>query len=371
MDAELPNQIGSRWRAPASRRILLAEGLGCSLLFASGAIHLDLYLTGYRLIPRIGVLFLLQAASAFLLALTVLVLASLGHRVRLRGIEAETLGAGAAALFAVATLGGYLLSLWVGLFGFREVRTTAGMTAAAIEIMAFVALSWAVAMRSRRRLTRRLPLPLAAVAVLLLAVAEITATGGGSYAPTTPKEASGGSQVVVIIKNFAFHPDDPSARPGERIVVKNEDPVAHTFSTAPGAPAAEAFSTGAIPPGGSRTVTAPSVPGTYHVICLIHQFMTATLTVTSSGSATGSGTSRTGEIAVSSAIGRDDADVYGVSTRKVDEPVKALGAACGISRCEGCGSGAALRYLGATRSRPSGSAGSRASSHTSPATRPT
>jgi hypothetical protein len=42
---------------------------------------------------------------------------------------ASRLLAAAAAGFALATLGGYLLSLWVGLFGFTEIRTTAGIVA--------------------------------------------------------------------------------------------------------------------------------------------------------------------------------------------------------------------------------------------------
>ena len=46
---------------------------GASLLIAAGAIHLDLYLTGYRTIPTIGWLFLLQVIVAFGLALAVLV----------------------------------------------------------------------------------------------------------------------------------------------------------------------------------------------------------------------------------------------------------------------------------------------------------
>ena len=45
------------------RRVLLVVGPG--LLIASGAIHLDLYLTGYRTIPTIGWLFLLQVIAAF------------------------------------------------------------------------------------------------------------------------------------------------------------------------------------------------------------------------------------------------------------------------------------------------------------------
>ena len=46
---------------------------GAALLVASGAIHLDLYLTGYRTIPTIGWLFLLQVISGFALALAIAV----------------------------------------------------------------------------------------------------------------------------------------------------------------------------------------------------------------------------------------------------------------------------------------------------------
>ena len=45
---------------------------GAGLLIAAGAIHLDLYLTGYRTIPTIGWLFLLQVIAAFGLGLAVL-----------------------------------------------------------------------------------------------------------------------------------------------------------------------------------------------------------------------------------------------------------------------------------------------------------
>src|SRR5215471_15736985 len=101
---------------------------GAGLLASAAAIHLDLYLTGYRTIPTIGWLFLLQAIVAFVLAAAVLVS---GSRV------AAAAGAG----FAVATLGGYLLSVWVGLFGFTEIRTTAGIAAGAIEVAAFAILA--------------------------------------------------------------------------------------------------------------------------------------------------------------------------------------------------------------------------------------
>ena len=101
---------------------------GSGLLIATGAIHLDLYLTGYRTIPTIGWLFLLQVIAAFVLGTGVLVLGS-------------RLAAAAGAGFALATLGGYLLSIWVGLFGFKEVRTTAGIVAGVIEVVAFMALA--------------------------------------------------------------------------------------------------------------------------------------------------------------------------------------------------------------------------------------
>src|SRR6185437_16100010 len=68
-----------------------------ALLIASGAIHLDLYVTGYTSIPTIGQLFLLQIIAAFVLAVAIPLT---GHRL------AYLAGAG----FGLATLGGYLLS---------------------------------------------------------------------------------------------------------------------------------------------------------------------------------------------------------------------------------------------------------------------
>jgi predicted lipoprotein with Yx(FWY)xxD motif len=108
---------------------------GAGLLIAAAAIHLDLYLTGYRSVPVIGGLFLLQVIAGFLAGAVVLVTGS-------------RLAAAAGAIFALATLGGYLLSVWIGLFGFKEVRTTAGIVAGVIEVAAFAALA-ALAVRPR------------------------------------------------------------------------------------------------------------------------------------------------------------------------------------------------------------------------------
>jgi predicted lipoprotein with Yx(FWY)xxD motif len=108
--------------------------VGSGLLIATAAIHLDLYLTGYRTIPTIGWLFLLQVIAAFGLGLAVLAIPS---RLVITGRLAAAAGAG----FALATLGGYILSVWIGLFGFKEVRTTTGIVAGAVEVAAFVVLA--------------------------------------------------------------------------------------------------------------------------------------------------------------------------------------------------------------------------------------
>jgi predicted lipoprotein with Yx(FWY)xxD motif len=121
------------------RQLLRVAGAG--LLIATAAIHLDLYLTGYRTIPTIGWLFLLQVITGFLLAALVL---ATGSR----------LVAAAGAGFALSTLGGYLLSVQFGLFGFKEVRTTAGIVAGLLEVAAFAALAALALMPSRRAAAR-------------------------------------------------------------------------------------------------------------------------------------------------------------------------------------------------------------------------
>jgi predicted lipoprotein with Yx(FWY)xxD motif len=115
-------------RQSRSGRWLLLRIAGAGLLFATAGIHLDLYLTGYRTIPTIGPLFLFQVIAAFLVGALVLATSS------------RLLAAVGAAL-ALSTLGGYLLTVQFGLFGFREVRTTAGIVAGIIEVAAFVVLA--------------------------------------------------------------------------------------------------------------------------------------------------------------------------------------------------------------------------------------
>jgi predicted lipoprotein with Yx(FWY)xxD motif len=103
---------------------------GALLLAVSAVIHLDLYLTGYRKIPTIGWLFLLQVIVGFVLTIAALVTRS-------------RLAAAASAALALSTLGAYLLAVWIGLFGFKEIRTRAGIAAGLIEVAAFATLALA------------------------------------------------------------------------------------------------------------------------------------------------------------------------------------------------------------------------------------
>jgi hypothetical protein len=75
-----------------------------------------------------GWLFLLQLIAAFGLAAAV-------------PVSGSRLAAAAGAGFALSTLGGYLLSVWIGLFGFKEIRDDCGDRRRAIEVAAFAALA--------------------------------------------------------------------------------------------------------------------------------------------------------------------------------------------------------------------------------------
>ena len=148
---------------------------GAALLVASGAIHLDLYLTGYRTIPTIGPLFLLQVITAFALAVAI-------------PVTGSWLVAAAGAAFALSTLGGYLLSLWIGLFGFTEVRTTAGIVSGIIDVAAFATLAIAAAPGLPRALDlgRRLLPAVAGVSVVALVL-----LGAAVASPKTQPVATG------------------------------------------------------------------------------------------------------------------------------------------------------------------------------------
>jgi predicted lipoprotein with Yx(FWY)xxD motif len=217
--------VGTNNRSHRSQRswqLLALRLTGAGLLIATGAIHLDLYLTGYRTIPMIGWLFLLQVIAAFVLAAGVL----LGSR----------LAAAAGALFALGTLGGYLLSIWVGLFNFREVRTTAGIVAGVIEVAAFTVLALLALARGsqhaqrgpmiiRLRADRHAVLAgIAGVSVIALVLLGTALAGAGtSPASSGPASTASGATLkatqikgVTVVTNakgftlYWFAPDTPT-----------------------------------------------------------------------------------------------------------------------------------------------------------------
>ena len=199
---------------------------GALLLAVSAGIHLYLYLTGYRSIPTIGWLFLVQFIVASILAIAVLVTHS-------------WLAAAASAGFALSTLGAYLLAVWIGLFGFKEVRTRAGIAAGLIEVAAFGVLALGAiaigpvpqndgsvsrAARMVGRVQDALSMAIGAVgavsvaALVLLGVAVAGATGPPAAAASggaTLKTATiGGVAVLTNAKGLTlywFEPDTPAA----------------------------------------------------------------------------------------------------------------------------------------------------------------
>jgi hypothetical protein len=116
---------------------------GAALLVVVGVVHLYLWdHADYRDIATIGPLFMLTVVVSFVLALALVVR---GHVVL----------ALAGALFCLATLGAYVISLTVGIFNFSEpsVSTPGAISIAAEGAGALVLLAWVVVdHRQRRRL---------------------------------------------------------------------------------------------------------------------------------------------------------------------------------------------------------------------------
>ena len=116
------------------RAAALLLRLGCAALLAwIGYIHLHLWLEGYRHIPTNGPLFLLDAVAGFVLAAVLLA-------------WPRPLAGLLAAGYTAATLGALLISLGVGLFGFRESISASYVTESlAIEAVTVLALlGWTV-----------------------------------------------------------------------------------------------------------------------------------------------------------------------------------------------------------------------------------
>jgi hypothetical protein len=122
---------------PPAREVGAARRVAALAVLVSAVVHLALWADGYREIPVVGPLFLLQAVAGVVLAV---LLAAWVHRLPALG----------AVGYGVATLGAYLLSLSVGFFGVREhVVTTEAVVAGVAELVAAVAGA-VVLVRDRR-----------------------------------------------------------------------------------------------------------------------------------------------------------------------------------------------------------------------------
>ena len=250
---------------------------GAGLLVAAGAIHLDLYLTGYRTIPVIGWLFLLQVIAAFGLGLAVLATGG-------RPVLAGRLAAAGGALFALATLGGYLLSVWTGLFGFNEVRTTAGIVAGVIDVAAFAVLAALALAPARADATAKAPaggaakapagfpvrispaiIRAAATAAAVLTVVALVLLGVAVAGASPPAPAAtgtglktatiGGTAVLTNARGFTlywFAPDTPAASKCYGSCAAYWPPVTGTAVASPGLPGTVGTITRT---GGSRQLT--------------------------------------------------------------------------------------------------------------------
>jgi hypothetical protein len=90
--------------------MMVGQLLGVGLTGAMGWIHLQLWVDGYREVPVIGTLFLLNASGAVLLTVALLAVP-----VRLLNVAAAV-----TAAFTAGTLAALVISLTVGLFDVRE-----------------------------------------------------------------------------------------------------------------------------------------------------------------------------------------------------------------------------------------------------------
>jgi hypothetical protein len=145
-----PSMLGVVPRRAADLAVRLAVGAGTVV---GGVVHAQLFLRGYWYIPTVGPAFAIQAAGSLALAALLLV----GGPGWLR------LGA---ALLALATLGGFVLSRTVGVAGFTEhgwqpaPQTWIGLvaeTGVVVVVAGWLLAQWARASTHRRAETVPMP----------------------------------------------------------------------------------------------------------------------------------------------------------------------------------------------------------------------
>jgi multisubunit Na+/H+ antiporter MnhG subunit len=136
--------------------------LGAIAILAIGAVHLQEYLTGYRSIPTIGTLFMLNAISSAIVGIGLL--APLGRMLESRRAElANGLLAGAGLAIAVGSLIAVFVSESTSLFGFSETGYSAAIVLAIIaEVLAVVLLAPVAAVSLKRAAANRSGSPMKA-----------------------------------------------------------------------------------------------------------------------------------------------------------------------------------------------------------------
>lgn len=127
---------GRHGRSRRSVLLMTSWLLGVCLTAAMGWIHLQLWVDGFREVPVIGPLFLLNAIGSGALVAALLI-----APVRLRSATAAV-----TAVFTAGTLLALILSLTVGLFGVREtlqvpfVLPTLIVESAGVLVLVFTAI---------------------------------------------------------------------------------------------------------------------------------------------------------------------------------------------------------------------------------------
>lgn len=115
----------------------LARLLATAFVVASGAMHLNLWLDGYRGIPHIGPLFLVNFAASVILG---------GALLFRGGVRLVLL----AVAFSVGSLVALVMSRTVGLFGFSETWTPQALQTLAFESGAVLMLVLSLVGERRR-----------------------------------------------------------------------------------------------------------------------------------------------------------------------------------------------------------------------------
>lgn len=83
---------------------------------------------------------------------------------------------------------------------------------------------------------------------------------------------------TIVIQDFSYQPHGIVVRPGATITVINDGVTPHTVTAID-----KEFDSGVVNPSGRITITAPTTPGKYLYICMLHQYMKGFVSVVPAG----------------------------------------------------------------------------------------